>query len=65
MSEVAFDDNGPLLVLELARNSLLSRNTTGALIRVNPDGSPETLAREWSAGNSQCDQLNEGMRDLS
>ena len=37
---------GSLLVLEIAKNSLLSGDPTGALIRLKPDGSRETLLSE-------------------
>jgi hypothetical protein len=41
--DIAFDRHGRLLVLEIAKNSLESGDQTGALIRLNPDGSRETL----------------------
>lgn len=41
---VAFDDDGNLYVLEIATNSLLSGDPTGALIRVTPYGLRQTLA---------------------
>ena len=41
--DIAFDNQGRLLVLEIATNSLLSGNPTGALMRVNADGSKDTL----------------------
>jgi hypothetical protein len=41
--DMAFDGDGNLLVLEIARNSLLSNDQTGALIRLNRDGSRTTL----------------------
>jgi hypothetical protein len=44
--DIAFDDDGSLLVLELAKNSLLSSDETGALIRLKRDGSRETLLSE-------------------
>jgi sugar lactone lactonase YvrE len=44
--DIAFDHDGSLLVLELAKNSLLSDDQTGALIRLHPDGSRETLISE-------------------
>jgi hypothetical protein len=44
--DMAFDDDGNLLVLEIARNSLLSNDQTGALIRLNRDGSRTTLLSE-------------------
>jgi len=46
MIDIAFDHDGSLLVLELAKNSLLSDDQTGALIRLHPDGSRETLISE-------------------
>jgi len=36
--DIAFDANGSLYVLELARNSLLSGNLTGRLVRVDSEG---------------------------
>ena len=41
---VDFDAQGNLYVLEMATNSLLSGDSTGALIRVAPDGQRETVA---------------------
>ena len=41
--DIAFDRHGRLLVLEIVKNSLESGDQTGALIRLNPDGSRETL----------------------
>lgn len=44
--DVAFDEEGNLYVLELATNSLLSGDPTGALIRVTPEGGRDTIATE-------------------
>jgi hypothetical protein len=41
---IDFDDQGRLLVLEIATNGLLSGDPTGALIRVNHDGTRDELA---------------------
>ncbi len=41
--DLAFESDGSLLVLEMAKNSLASGNPTGALLRLHPDGSRETL----------------------
>ncbi len=43
--DIAFDELGRLLVLEISANGLLSGDPTGALIRVEPDGSRTELAR--------------------
>jgi hypothetical protein len=43
--DIAFDHNGRLLVLEIFANGLLSGDPTGALIRVERDGSRTELAR--------------------
>ena len=42
----AFDRDGSLLVLEIAKNSLASGDPAGALIRLRPDGSRETLLED-------------------
>jgi sugar lactone lactonase YvrE len=42
--DLAFDRRGRLVVLEIAKNSLLSGDPTGALIRVNRDGSRTEIA---------------------
>ena len=42
--DLVFEDDGSLLVLEHARNSILSPDKTGTLIRLKPDGSRTTLA---------------------
>ncbi len=44
--DIAFADDGSLLVLEIAKNSLASGDPAGALIRLNPDGSRDTLIDE-------------------
>jgi len=44
--DIAFDARGRLYVLEIAKNGLLSGDSTGALIRVNRDGSRTTVASE-------------------
>ena len=44
--DIAFDHDGGLLVLEIAKNSLLSNDRTGALIRVDRNGSRQTLLSE-------------------
>jgi hypothetical protein len=43
--DIAFDKQGRLLVLEISANGLLSGDPTGALIRVERDGSHTELAR--------------------
>jgi hypothetical protein len=43
--DLAFDSDGSLLVLEIAAQSLMS-GPNGQLIRLNPDGSRETLINE-------------------
>ncbi|MEU8264349.1 ScyD/ScyE family protein [Micromonospora sp. NPDC048999] len=45
IADIAFDKKGRLLVLEIFANSLLSGDPTGALIRVERDGSRTELAR--------------------
>jgi hypothetical protein len=42
--DVAFDRRGRLLVLEIAKNGLLSGDFTGALIRTERDGSRTEIA---------------------
>lgn len=44
--DIAFDRDGNLYVLEFATNGLLSGDSTGALIRVAPDGSRKTIASQ-------------------
>jgi hypothetical protein len=48
--DIAFEPDGSLLVLEIATNSLLSGDPDallpGALIRLKPDGSRQTLLSE-------------------
>lgn len=46
MIDIVFGDDGSLYVLEITTNSLLSGDPTGALIRVNPDGTRDTLASD-------------------
>ncbi|WP_158074048.1 ScyD/ScyE family protein [Micromonospora sp. CB01531] len=45
IADIAFDHKGRLLVLEITANGLLSGDPTGALIRVERDGSRTELAR--------------------
>ncbi|MBW4634849.1 MAG: ScyD/ScyE family protein [Iphinoe sp. HA4291-MV1] len=42
--DLAFDSTGNLYVLEYAANSILSGDTTGALIRIAPNGTRTTIA---------------------
>jgi glucose/arabinose dehydrogenase len=44
--DLAFAADGSLLVLEFAKNSILSGDPAGALLRLNPDGTRETLLEE-------------------
>lgn len=44
--DITFGPDGSLYVLEIAANSLLSGDPTGALIRIAPDGSRTTIAGE-------------------
>lgn len=44
--DIGFADDGTLYVLEHAHNGLLSGDPTGALIRVDPDGSHEIVMSE-------------------
>ncbi|MEX0926401.1 MAG: ScyD/ScyE family protein [Dehalococcoidia bacterium] len=44
--DLAFGQDGSLYVLEIAANSLISEDMTGALIRVSSDGSQEVIASE-------------------
>ncbi len=44
--DIIFGPDGSLYVLEIATNSLLSGDPTGALIRIYPDGSREVIASE-------------------
>ena len=46
VTDLAFGPDGSLYVLEFATNGMLSGGPTGALIRVAPDGSRETLVSE-------------------
>jgi sugar lactone lactonase YvrE len=41
--DIAFARDGSLLVLEMAKSSLASGDPAGALIRLAPDGSRETV----------------------
>lgn len=41
--DVAFGRDGSLYVLELATNGLMSGDPTGALVRIGPDGSRQTI----------------------
>jgi hypothetical protein len=41
--DIAFDEDGALYVLEIFQNGLLSGDPTGALKRVNPDGSVDLV----------------------
>lgn len=44
--DLAIDRKGRLLVLEMAQNGLLSRNPTGRLVRIEPNGEHTVLASE-------------------
>jgi hypothetical protein len=44
--DLVFEDDGSLLVLEHRKKSILSGDLNGALIRLKPDGSRETLVDE-------------------
>jgi hypothetical protein len=46
VTDLAFDDHGNLYVVEIAANGLLSGDPTGALIKIRPDGSRETVLSE-------------------
>ena len=46
ISDIAFGPDGRLYVLEIFTNGLLSEDPTGALKRVNRDGSVETVVSE-------------------
>jgi hypothetical protein len=43
VTDLAFGPNGSLYVVEIAKNGLLSGDTTGALIRIKPNGSRKTI----------------------
>jgi sugar lactone lactonase YvrE len=43
VTDLAFDRHGDLYVVEIAANGLLSGDPTGALIKIRPDGSRETV----------------------
>ena len=44
ITDIAFDDDGNLYVVQIASDSFLTDPTPGALIRVTPDGDREELA---------------------
>lgn len=44
--DLNFDSTGNLYVLEYATNGILSRDLTGALVRLNPDGTRTTLLQD-------------------
>jgi hypothetical protein len=46
VTDLAFDADGNLFVVEIAANGLLSGDPTGALIKIRPDGSRETVLSE-------------------
>jgi hypothetical protein len=46
VTDLAFDHDGNLYVVEIAANGLLSGDPTGALIKIRPDGSRETVPSE-------------------
>jgi hypothetical protein len=46
VTDLAFDRHGNLYVVEIAANGLLSGDPTGALIKIRPDGSRETVLSE-------------------
>ena len=46
VTDLAFGPDGSLYVVEIAANGLLSGDPTGALIRIGPDGSRETIASD-------------------
>ena len=46
VTDLAFDHDGNLYVVEIAANGLLSGDPTGALIKIRPDGSRETVLSE-------------------
>jgi hypothetical protein len=46
VTDLAFDRHGNLYVVEIAANGLGSGDPTGALIKIRPDGSRETVASE-------------------
>jgi len=55
--DIAFDSAGNLYVLEYATNGLLSGNTAGALIRVAPDGTRETIVGGTPADSSSREAI--------
>jgi glucose/arabinose dehydrogenase len=46
VTDLAFDRHGNLYVVEFAANGLASGDPTGALIKIRPDGSRETVLDE-------------------
>jgi hypothetical protein len=46
VTDLAFDHHGNLYVVEIAANGLASGDPTGALIKIRPDGSRETVLSE-------------------
>jgi hypothetical protein len=46
VTDLAFDRHGNLYVVEIAANGLASGDPTGALIKIRPDGSRETVLSE-------------------
>jgi hypothetical protein len=46
VTDLAFDRHGNLYAVEIAANGLLSGDPTGALIKIRPDGSRETVLSE-------------------
>jgi sugar lactone lactonase YvrE len=46
VTDLAFDRHGNLYVVEIAANGLASGDPTGALIKIRPDGSRETVLTE-------------------
>jgi hypothetical protein len=46
LTDLAFDRHGRLYVVEFASNGILSGDPTGALIRIDPDGSREPIATD-------------------
>ena len=63
--DIAFDDDGRLLVLEIVTNGLLSGDPTGALVRVNADGSKETLLSDGLITPGGMDVADDGSIYLS
>jgi sugar lactone lactonase YvrE len=63
--DIAFDREGRLLVLEITTNGLLSGDPTGALVRVNADGSKETLLSDGLITPGGLDVADDGTIYLS